>query len=254
MGRFHGACVATLLASAMTLGCGGGGGPVTPPAPPPDIPLQLVATDSLTIPEPSDVTIDAAATSLWMVTNNPARVYKLDLHGNVVERLNYRGSDLEAIAYDGSDSTLWVVEERTRELVHLDLDGDVLSRQLLDLAGEPNHGPEGLCLDRDGHLFVLNEQNPGLFVALNADLSIASRQELTFAGDYSGLSSSNRQDAFWMVSDQSQRVYLWSKQAGIIGQHNLPFPKAEGVAFNEAANLLYIVSDSEKKLYTYRIE
>src|SRR5262245_51891796 len=175
MGPMHGGRVAASAVAAasivvLVLGCGGGNSPVQPP-PPPTLGLHLIATDTLRISEPSDVTIDPAATRLWMVTNNPARVYELDLHGNVVQRLNYRGSDLEAVAYDDTDSTLWVVEERTREIIHLNLDGDELSRQLLDLTGEPNHGPEGMCLDHGGHLYILNEQNPGLFVALNADLS-----------------------------------------------------------------------------------
>jgi uncharacterized protein YjiK len=37
-------------------------------------------------------------------------------------------------------------------------------------------------------------------------------------------------------------------------QYHLPFPKAEGIAVDETAKRIYIVSDSEKKLYVFRLE
>ena len=232
------------------IGCGGG----DPVKPPPAFTLTLLSTDSLSIAEPSDLTINPKGTALWTVTNNPARVYKLDLHGRVTKRLNYHGVDLEGIAYDVSDSTLWVAEEVQRAIVHLDLDGNVLSRTLIDLPGEPNHGPEGLCLNAAHQMFVLNEQNPGMFVELNPDLTILRREILSFAQDYSGLAARPFADQYWIVSDLDQKLILWNKQSGVIGEQSLPYPKAEGVACNEAAHLIYIISDSEQKLYTYRVD
>jgi uncharacterized protein YjiK len=215
--------------------------------------LRLLSTHALSFAEPSDLTINESGTVLWTVTNHPARVYQLDLNGNVVQTLHYAGADLEAIAYDRSDKTLWVVEERRREIIHLDLRGDVLSKTPLDLAGEPNSGPEGICLDEKHRMFLLNEKRPGLFVELNADLSIAAKQGLDFAKDYSGLAYDRKKACFWIVSDQSKKLYLWSKKKGVLGEYSLPFRKAEGVAVDEAANRIYIVSDSENKLYVYEM-
>jgi uncharacterized protein YjiK len=103
-------------------------------------------------------------------------------------------------------------------------------------------------------MFAMNEKNPGLFLELNANRSIAARRKVTFAGDYSGMTYDRKKDCFWIVSDQSQGLYLCNRQAGVMKQYHLPFPKAEGIAVDETAKRIYIVSDSEKKLYVFRLE
>jgi uncharacterized protein YjiK len=216
--------------------------------------LPLIATYSLSVSEPSDLAINEAGTILWTVTNHPARVYQLALDGKVVKTLEFVGEDLEGITYDRSHHTLWVAEENRREIIQLDLDGKVLSRHALDLTGEKNSGLEGICLDARGHMFALNEKHPGLFLELNRDLSIAARRAVSFARDYSGMAYNPKKDAFWIVSDQSQELYLWSLRAGVVKEYHLPFPKAEGVAVDDAAKRIYIVSDSESRLYVYRLE
>jgi len=215
--------------------------------------FRLVATHPLTISEPSDLTIDDSGKTLWTVTNKPAKVYQLDLDGNVTKTLNYVGQDLEGIVYDSASRTLWVTEERTRELVHLNLDGDVLGRKQLDLVGKKNHGPEGICLDDRGRMFLVNEKEPGLFIELDRNLAISARLPLGFAGDYSGITYDRKKRCFWIVSDESQKLYMWTKPKGVIGEFSLPILKAEGVAVDEVAKLIYVVSDSENKLYVFHM-
>ena len=205
----------------------------------------------MNVSEPSDLTIDETGTILWTVSNNPDSVYQIDLAGSKTKSLRYAGQDLEGVAYDRSDHTLWVAEENLREIVHLDLDGGVLSRHALSLTGEQNSGLEGICLDDAGSMFVLNEKRPGLFLPLDASHSIASSMTLTFAGDYSGIAYDPPSASFWIVSDQSQRLYLWNPAGGVRKEWSLPYTKAEGVAIDLAAHRIYIVSDSENRLYVY---
>jgi len=213
--------------------------------------LRLVASYPLGITEPSGLAINDSGTILWTVTNNPEKVHQLDLAGNVVRTLSYSGHDLEGIAYDSSDSTLWVAEEDRREIVHLDLTGAVLSRHRLSLTGQTNSGLEGICFDDQGRMFVLNEKLPGMFISLNADFSIAAADTLAFARDYSDISYNRRSNCFWIISDLSEGLYLYDKTNGVLGRYALPFSKGEGVAFDAAANLVYVVSDSEHRLYVY---
>ena len=79
------------------------------------------------------------------------------------------------------------------------------------------------------------------------------KRPLAFALDYSGMAQSRKPGRFWIVSDQSQKLYLWDKAKGVVGECALPFPKAEGVAVDEAAKRIYIVSDSENTLYVYQL-
>ena len=237
------------VACWLTLGCGG-----SKPVVPKTGGLVQIESHPLTIAEPSGLTINESGTVLWTVGNQLHKVYQLDLRGNPTKVLNYVGEDVEGVEYDPSDATLWVVEERRREVVHLDLNGDVLGRQALAITGDPNSGLEGICLDAQGRMFVVNQKDPKLFVSLNPDLSIAGTDTLTFAENYSGLAFSRGENAFWMLSGLSRKLYLWSKASGVIREYALPFAKPEGVAFNEAGRLMYVVSDSENRLYVFRLE
>jgi uncharacterized protein YjiK len=249
MTRMKGVATLGAMMGAIALGCNG-----SKPVEPKPSTLRLIASHPLSFPEPSDLTINESGTVLWTVTNHPEKVRQLDLDGTLVRTLPYDGNDLEGVVYDPSDSTLWVAEENRREVVHLDLNGNVLSRTALGLTGERNSGLEGICLDDAGRMFLLNEKHPGLFLETNPDLSIASQLTLTFADDYSGMSYDRQKSCYWIVSDQSQKLYLWSKPTGVAKEYPLSFPKPEGVAFDEAANLLYIVSDSTNTLYVYTEE
>ena len=110
--------------------------------------------------------------------------------------------------------------------MHLDVKGEVLARHKLDLEGKPNSGLEGICLDSSGIAEIVNEKDPGLFIALNADLSIASQREFDFAEDLSGLDCGDGH--FWVLSDQSRMLYRWSPAGGVTGAYPLPCDQAEG--------------------------
>ena len=239
--------VAVAFAAAGLSGCKG-----SDPAAPPIPTLPLLASFALDMNEPSDLAIDETGTLLWTVGNNPDSVYQLDTSGKRLKALNYSGQDLEGIAYDPATHTLWAAEENLRALVHLDLDGNVLLQHNLGLTGEQNSGLEGVSYDGGGSLVVVNEKLPGMFIQLNPDLSIASKDTLTFAGDYSGITYEPTSASFWIVSDQSHRLYRWTRAGGVAAQYDLPFPKPEGVAFDPATNRVYVVSDSEKRLYVFQ--
>jgi uncharacterized protein YjiK len=212
--------------------------------------LKLITEYAVDISEPSGLTIDPAGKRLWAVGGNE-RVYELDLQGRVLKVLDYRGRDPEGISYDPSDSTLWLVEERRREIVHLDLDGTLLMSGSLDLEGAANNGLEGICRDDEGVLYVLNEKSPGLFIQLKDDLSIQSSEAIEFADDYSGLFCAGQLGVFWILSDQDETLFRWDEVSGILNRYELPFSSAEGIAIDEAAGRVYIVSDWASKLFVF---
>jgi hypothetical protein len=235
----------------MLLACSGGSPGISGPD---GTRLTLLSSHSLGIGEPSGLALDASRSSLWTVGNDPQRIYRLSLDGRIQSILDYEGDDIEGIASDPLDGTLWIVEEDRREVVHLSSSGRVLERHQLDLDGKANSGLEGICLDSDGVVYVLNEKNPGLFISLNADLSIKKQHQLDFAKDFSGLSCDSSRNAFWVLSDQSRTLFLWSPEEGVLGGYALPFAKAEGVAVDAVEDIVYIASESESMLYVYRIE
>jgi len=58
---------------------------------------------------------------------------------------------------------------------------------------------------------------------------------------------------FWIVSDESQMIYRWSKKNDVNEQYSLPINKADGVAYNAINGRLYAVSDSEARMYVFSI-
>jgi len=242
----------TIAFSAVLLAAGLAGCKGSEPAAPPLPSLPLIASIALDINEPSDLAIDETGTLLWTVSNNPDSVYQLDTAGKRLKTLKYAGQNLEGIAYDPATASLWVAEENQRSLVHLDLDGNVIQKYDLALTGEQNSGLEGVSLDGSGLLVVLNEKLPGMFIQLNPNITIASKDTLTFAGDYSGITYEPASASFWIVSDQSHRLYRWTKAVGVSQQFDLPFPKPEGVAFDPATNRVYVVTDAENRMYVYQ--
>ncbi len=213
----------------------------------------LLTSAHLEVPEPSGLSLGAGRASLWTVSDQTGRVYQLDLGGKVLQKLPYVGTDLEGVAFDSIRQCLWVVEEEKRELVKLSLAGRELERHRL-LAGSDNSGLEGICVDSRGGLFALKEKNPGLFLRLNPDLTLAEKRPVNFAPDFSGICADTARNCFWIVSDQGRELFLWSPEKGVLKSLALGFPKAEGVAVDFWRKRVYIVSDSEEKLFVYKLE
>ncbi len=210
--------------------------------------LKQVAVYELSIPEPSGLTLQSDGQSLWTVSDQTNQVYRINLTGTVLQTLKYQGEDLEGIAYDSTEHCLWVAEEVSRELVKLDLQGNELERHKL-LSGSDNSGLEGVCIDGNHRFFALKEKRPGLFLVLNTDFTVQQKIELQFAGDYSGLWADTVSGRFWIVSDESQMLFLWDISQGVLQQYSLPITKAEGIAVDTQKGLFYLVSDAESRLY-----
>jgi len=69
--------------------------------------------------------------------------------------------------------------------------------------------------------------------------------------DLSGITYDTKRQMFWIVSDQSQLLFLWNAEQGVVKSYDLPYEKAEGVAHDPLLDRIYIVSDKTGKLYVY---
>lgn len=216
--------------------------------------LQHLQTYKLSFGEPSGIAYNEKENVFWIVSGSEQRVYKTDSTGAIIKTLQYKGEDLEGIALDTSASSLWVVEERKRELLQIDLDGNVLRSENIPLTGQLNHGLEGVAQNEQGTIFLLNEKAPGKFVELNSDLTIKSQREIYFADDFSDMVYSQKEKCFFILSDESSAMYKWTAENGVIQKFVLPLHKFEGVAVNSAANKFFLVNDETKELWIYSLK
>ncbi len=104
------------------------------------------------VTEPSGLCFSADGGGLYTVSDATNQVFLLSLTGEVLNTQDYTGSDLEGVVFDPSNSSLLVVEERTRENDRLTLSGDELSRHAVDK-------PEGVAIAADGRIYVVSDAN-----------------------------------------------------------------------------------------------
>ncbi len=216
--------------------------------------LRLVSTHKLPFGEPSGIAYNEAENVFWIVSGIDQKIYKTGITGAVVKTLSYKGDDLEGISLDPSTKSLWIVEERKRELLQLDLEGNVLQRSLIPLPGKLNSGLEGVAQNKMGTIFLLNEKKPGKFVELNPDLTIKSQREIYFANDFSDMVYSAKENCFFILSDESGALYKWTKETGVIQKFGLPKTKYEGVAVNSTADKFFLVNDETNELSTFNLK
>ncbi len=215
--------------------------------------LEKIAEYELNIPEPSGLTIDKNSNSLWTVSDHNHTIYQIDLEGNILfsKQIETSYSDFEGIAFDHDDNTLWICDESENTLLHVSRIGALISTHQIPITSSDNSGLEGIGLDDNSNICLLQEKNPGKFIQLAEDLSIKEEISLDFAADYSGIYFDFQKEGFWMVSDQDENLFFWKKEEGLIESYNVNFPKAEGIVFYD--NKFFIVSDSMEKLFVLKI-
>lgn len=218
--------------------------------------LVLDSEIAIDVPEPSGLTYDPNTNTLWTVSDpDNNKIYNISLEGELLETLSFVGDDLEGTAYDSTTNTLWVADELSSEIVNVTLQGEELQRIPLSVSQySGGSGLEGLCIGSSGKFYLVKEKDPGFFIEVSSDFSSISETELSFADDYSGIFYDDTRDGFWIVSDESEMLYLWDVTNGVREQYPLDFSKAEGIVFVAETNTFYIVSDSEEKLYTFHLE
>lgn len=213
--------------------------------------LELLNSYNIKVAEPSGLAINNEGTILYTVSDNTNQIYKLSVTGNVLQSYNYSGNDLEGVSMFTSNSLL-LAEERTKEIVEYNLStGNYSKHKIVYENNDANSGIEGVAFNtNDNTIFILNEKDPGLLMRLRSNYTILATYELTFASDYSGLFFDKETNNLWIVSDQNKTVNQCSLKGELIKSYAISVTKAEGIAVTK--NEIYVVSDSEAKLYVYK--
>ena len=251
-----------------------------------------IRNESAGLTEPSGLTISRDGMTLWTVSDDTRTVFKLDIDGKLIKGASFPVGHVgfEGISLDVTGNYLYVVQEGGNILAKYSLQTKhlILSVRLSKLKGyeqverffssdDKNKGLEGVTVHtHTGDLFLLKEAHPGLLMEITPDLTklVAFRKLSKKRGfrdhnlnhraiDYSGIAYDSTRDAFWIVSDKAQRIYLYSwEENSVLFDQAIKFVKgsgmklvrkAEGVAYDSVRDRLYIVSDETAHLYVYDI-
>lgn len=213
-------------------------------------PIKLHPADDfkLEVDEPSDLTISDG--HLYTVSDKRSKVYRISRDGDVKDELNIQGDDIEAIAFD-PDGNLFVADESTGKIWRIDEDGD-RHGDPIELVDDEVGGLEGLAFDDDGHLFVAKEKDPARIYELDTDGGELDREKVEFADDLSALTFDPSDGHLYALSDQDRTLFRLDHKLGVDKAWKLPIEHPEGIAIED--DTLYVVSDSEERLYVFEIE
>ncbi len=218
--------------------------------------LTLIDIVQLDIPEPSGLSLDESEGFLYCVNDPPNNlVYKMEMDGNLVTTFPFRGDDLEGVAFDPRDNSIWIVEEGRSQLIHLSAVGNELSRTDIDFQiSDTKNGFEGLCYRPVlNDFYTIVESNPTAIVHIDSNLVTQASKVLDFATDVSGICPGRNIDEYFIVSHEDQRLFEWSWSAGVIADYHFDIEQAEGVVYSSVNGIIYIVCDATSNLYSYEL-
>ncbi len=211
--------------------------------------LKLLATYNTSVPEPSGLTYNSKTNTLLTVSDGNSTVYELDFMGRILRSFIIAGQDLEGITLSANCDTMYVVEETNQLVSKYLINGNKLYSFPVNVAINPKNALEGITLDNNNHLFVLNEKTPGMMLEFVNKKEIA-RKEFNYTLDCSDIFYDSSLNCFWMVSDESQKVVKLSKDGTLLANYSVPFFKGEGIAVVQ--DKIYIVNDEDNKFYIFQ--
>ncbi len=227
--------------------------------------LKLQETHRLRIADPSGLSPDHTGNYLWSVSDRPGGgIYKLTLDGRIVKRLDVKGSDLEGIAQNPVDKTLWIVDETFWQIIQFDTLGQELHRFELDM--EPrrmNLGLEGITIDPVRNIiYAANEKSPRVIVEVDVGLPDESRQLRTLPVnfganpdtrglDLSGLYYDVEEELIWLVSDEARAVFVLDRNARPLAAFDAGQVRLEGIAVIRDRGAIYLVNDDPQMLFKF---
>ena len=217
--------------------------------------LVMLNSFPLTVLEPSGLSLSENTDEFFTVSDNTNKIYRISADGNKISELAYTGNDLEGITFNASDSTIWVVEERLRKVLKTSISGNILDEYDIPVEIDVlNSGLEGISYNSSsGSFYILNEKNPPLLIEWSPSKQIINTHTLDFAKDYSGIFYDMSNNILWITSDESQTVSKCSLEGEVYKTYRHETLKSEGIIVNTELQFIYMVSDSENKLYKYSI-
>ena len=213
--------------------------------------FRLLKKTHLQILEPSGITDDPHHSCFWIVDGGRGLICRTTRDGKVLETLHYKGKDIEGVCFDSRDSTLWITEERLRDVVHLNLKGDEIGRIHVNSQGVKNKGLEGVTLDSKGNIWVVNEKYPAALEKIDRNGTIIELYEITFANDLSDVTFSGKDGDFFLLSDKSSAIYVWNVTEGLKQSYALPRTKYEGISVNAVDRTITVVNDDDQTMLIF---
>jgi|GEM_PF-3477182 len=212
--------------------------------------LELVYQFDSMVPEASGLTTDGVY--LFIVSDKNGDIYKLDLQGQLVDRLKTKTKDVEGITL--RDTVFYLADEKKQKVYTYDLEGNRLANKKIEHPKiyDPANGLEGITFDTyTNQLLVLHEKNSGQIIRYDGDLNFIKQTFLGSFPDYSGIDTTK--DHIWVISDEASGLAQYDRDMNLLKMYKIGIDSPEGIAIDENAGLIYIVSDTTGELVVFKL-
>jgi len=186
--------------------------------------------------------------SLFVVSDTLSKIFEIDFSGNLLQQITINADDIEGITLSKNSDTIYVVEESDNLVSSFLTNGSKITSFRIVVSTNSSNGLEGISIDNDYNLYLVNEKLPRYLLTIRNNVEV-DRSEINIVDDLSDVCYDSSLDCLWIISDESKKIIKLSKSGSIISEWLLPFSKGEGITF--AQDKMYIVRDSDSKLYVF---
>ncbi len=198
--------------------------------------------------EPSGIVYNFVNNSFYIVSDTLPKIFEIDLAGNLLRSIQVNANDLEGITLSINRDTIYVVEESDNLVTSFLLNGTKIKSFSVNVSTNSTNGLEGITVDANNYIYVLNEKLPRILVKLRNEIEIG-RYEITNANDLSDVAYDSILDCLWIISDESEKIIKLTKSGSVISEWQIPFSKGEGITL--VNDKIYVVRDSNAKMYVF---
>lgn len=235
--------------------------------------LKLLESHVLEIEDPSGLGVDHTGKYLWTVSDmRGGSIYKITKKGEIIDKLEVNGDDMEGISQHPHSRILYVAEEKMRTIVQYDTLGNKIRSDSVAVdVRRRNRGLEGITINPvNNHVFVVNKMTPRVLIEL--DLSKEKeKQQVRFTPVHFGGIEDNRGDSdddsrglslaglhfdgedevLWVVSDRAQAVFVLDMLGRPLAAYDAAEDDLEAIAVIREENRIYLVSDTHHTLHVF---
>lgn len=212
--------------------------------------LTPTAVYNLDILEPSAIAYNSKNNTFMVVSDACQDIFIIDSVGMVEGTISTSSSDLEGITLSKNCDTIYVVEETKKIVSTYSISGTLLKSFSVNVATNPSHALEGIVKNNLNYrLFVLNEKLPCMILEFSDTMEVR-RKEINYSIDISDIFFDETANHYWIVSHESRKIMKLNSSFDLLAEWTVPILQAEGITI--VKNKIYIVSDSESKMYVFQ--
>lgn len=198
--------------------------------------------------EASEIVLAADGQNVYILADK-AYVYKADMQGKKIQKIDVKGYDIEGATLVGDK--LYISDENLRQVLCYNLSTQTLEKtHQLHYGGGANLGFESIVhLPLSNTFLLASEKSPCVFHEYSETFQLLNQFQIKGIREVSALCW--YQNNLYVLSDEEATVYKVDLQKHtIINAWQVPIINPEGLCFNKQGEMM-IISDDMGKLFVF---